>query len=273
MAGPGYDPDEPEGGYKRSSYMSGKEFRIIFIAIVLLILFMWPIWQNLKEDSERFRCKRNFQEVFKAVGLYAADWNDRYPPLYARAPGEAEAPMLDSQNRPFTWASLVQRFASEEGIFRCPSADRDEILVAQDPTSGARRIDMTYGMYVGLAAEPLSMVRNPATTILMSETSNHGANGTYNPVPLRDSAGNAIPYDGFFIGYDTDNFTATAATTSVTRLAFRDTKNGQFTGTNAGRHRLKNHFLFASGQVGFLTSEAARVRMLGSDLTGYWERP
>ncbi|MBX7132989.1 MAG: hypothetical protein K1X67_09965 [Fimbriimonadaceae bacterium] len=273
MSNPAYDPDDPEGSPRRSSYLSGRDIKVLGIVLVVFIILLAPVYSYYANVSRQYQCKRNMKEIFESINLYAAEWNDRYPPLYVVAGGEREAPMLDSAKRPFTWGSLIQRFAKREGIFKCPSADESENLLAQDPQTTKKSVAMSYGMYVGLASQPSSLVRSPATTVIVSETSNHGANGTFNPVPLYTEAGEELPYDGFIIGYSDSNTTPSPKTTSVTRLAFKGTQNGKFNSKNEGRHFGKNHFLFASGQVAVLTADAARVKMLGESPTGNWERP
>jgi hypothetical protein len=273
MSSTGFDPDEPDDSARRSQYMSARDIKVLGIIILVLLALLWPIYNYYRGVSERYRCKQNFKDIFEAMGLYSAEWNDRYPPLYVIAPGQKEAPLLDAKNRPFTWASLIQRFARKPDIFRCPSATEEEVLLAQDPSTTKKSLPMTYGMYVGLALEPTSLVRNPATTILAAETSNYGAHGSFNPVPLHDNDGKPIPFDGFLIGYSDSNLVPSTKTVSVTRLAFEGSKNGFFSQHLVPRHPNGNWYLFAGGQVGFLGADVARVKMLGSDPTGYWERP
>lgn len=272
MADTGFDPDAADDRPARSTHITPREVKILGAVLILFAILAWPIYIALKEDSEKYQCGRNFGDMFKATGLYMADWSDRYPPAYATAPGEREAPLLDASNRPFTWGSLIQRYARRPDTLLCPSAAREEAVRAQDPSTSARDLVMTYGLYVGVAGQPQAILKNPSTTVVISETADRGAGETFDPSPLRGVDGNPAP-DGFLIGYSNGNLEPDDSTFAVTRLAYRRSKSGRFTADLPARHRQVNHYLFADGSIALLNAEAARVKMLGADLTGYWERP
>lgn len=272
MADTGYDPDEPESSKRRSSYLSRRDIKVLAILLVLFLAIMYPIYIYYFHVSQRYKCKTNLKDIGESINLYAEDWNDRYPVLYAIEPGTSDGPLLDKSNRPYTWGSLIDRYAKRRGILRCPSAEPEEALEAQDPQTTKRGVTMTYGMYVGLGSQPRNLIRSPDSTVLITETSNYGANDTYDPVPLRGKDGVPSPYDGFMIGYDT-GLTPTRETQHVTRLAFEGTKDKDFSAKRAGRHFGKNLFLFAGGNVADLNANAAQVKMLGERPTGSWEVP
>lgn len=272
MSDTGFDPDAVDDRPARSSHITPREVKILGVIVLVFALISWPIYTALKEDSQRFQCRRNFGDMFKSMSLYMADWSDRYPPAYATTGDDPEIPLLDGSGRPFTWGSLIQRYASRTDMLLCPSATADEAVKSQDPASSARDLRTTYGLYVGLAGQPQAILKNPSTTVVFSETANRGAAETFDPFPLRAPDGGPAP-DGFLIGYSNGNLEPDASTFAVTRLAYKGTKGGRFDANMPARHRAVNHYLFADGSVALLNAEAARVRMLGSDLAGYWERP
>lgn len=254
MSDTGFDPDAVDDRPARSSHISSREVKILGAVILVFALLSWPIYSALKEDSQKYQCGRNFGDMFKATGLYMADWNDRFPPAFATA-SDPEVPLLDASGRPFTWGSLIQRYARRADMLACPSAEPEEAVKTQDPGSSARDLRTTYGLYVGIAGQPVAILKNPSTTVVISETSNLGAGQTFDPVPLKTIEGRPAP-DGFLIGYSNGNLEPDASTFAVTRLAYGRTKDGRFTADLPARHRSVNHYLFADGSVALLNAEA-----------------
>lgn len=262
-----FAPDEPEGTPRGSAYVSGRDVKILAIVLVALIALLTPVYLHYKGESESSQCLANVNAMFKAVGFYTEDNNDRFPPAYVVGPGES--PML-FDGKPFTWASLVVDRMNPRRSFRCPSADEEEVAVAAHPSSTKKSVPMTYGMYVAMSAAAINRIVDPSNTILIAETSNHGARGTYNPKPFVSPDGVESLVDGFLIGYDTGNQTPAATSEFVTRLAFRDSKSGPYGQKSTSRHSKGIHVLYASGQAGTIQPRAARLRRLGSDVVGLW---
>jgi prepilin-type processing-associated H-X9-DG protein len=179
--------------------------------------------------------------------------------------------LLDERGRVYSWASLLQEHMPERRSFTCPSAQPAENVPTQHPTDSAKSLATSYGVYVPMALRQRSFIANPSQTVLISETSNRGANDTFDPVPLPGRGGGPAPVSGFVIAYDDGNQRHTNETAFVTRLAFPGSAGGKFEREGRSRHRNGIHALFADGRLGILTPPMARVEHLSPELTGLWQ--
>lgn len=241
---------------------------IVMVAIVLALV---PIYMVFKRQSEKHLCQQNMVSISKAIQLYAASWSDRLPPAYSTIAEGDTTPALDQDGRPYTWVSLVQPGMSPRASFRCPSASEGELVNNQHSDSRRKSLPSAYGMYVSMAMRQLSLITSINQSVLISETSNFGAEETFDPMPFVDPGGSAVPVDGFLIGYDDSNLRHTAKTQYVTRLAYRNSAKGVFSSkTNDPRHANGIHFLFVDGHVETLGPSTARVARIGDELSGLW---
>lgn len=266
-----FDVDEPEGSPK-SSYISLKDLRMIAIVLLCLSVLLWPVYKGLKESRDQHLCQQNFLQISKAFGLYSEQNDDRLPPTFV---GQAEGtPMLDGQGRPFTWASLVAGGMNSRSDFVCPSADPSEIARTQDPESTKKTLPMTYGMYGVYGGYPIAHIGNPDEAVLVAETSNFGAEDTFDPMPFKDDKGAIVKQDGFVIGYSDTNDLPTHKTTAVTRLAYPGSKSGTFSNDGGSRHANGIFFLTVGGSLIMEKPPAARIKMLpNGDVPGPWSVP
>ena len=277
-----YDADAPEGDKGFSSqYINKKDLIRIGIILVVVGLMGIPVYRLMKENGDRTVCKKNLKGAWQAIGLYAAGNDDRYPPLFDET--NDGVPYLQD-GLPVTWASTISQQLLAGVTLSCPSADPSEhththgkiIDKSGFKTVTKDQIELSYGMYAPLATRPISDVTNDAQTILVAETANHGAKNTYNPVPFVDSEGNEIPFDGFFMGWNTRNrgFNGQSAlddTESITRLAFYNTANGDFSGENvSARHKEFVFAVFADGSLTKLTPSDALIIKSGNRINQNW---
>ncbi len=106
-------------------------------------------------------------------------------------------------------------------------------------------------------------------TLLITETANNGAQGSYNPQPFRLD-GKVVPYDGMAIGWNTSNSFPTPQTEWMTRLAFRNTSQGNFGGQTLGRHNLVNNAIMADGSLRHISAPDAKVKIQRGRPSGIW---
>ncbi len=277
-----YDPTAPEDDPSRgSNYLSKKDFRNIVIGIAAFMILLYPLYQIMAKTSEKARCVQNMKEIAGALNQYAAEHDDRFPPLFATGP--SGAPAMGANNLPFTWVSDISGFTTERSSFFCPSAQPDEAAKVERITQGPvvkgetgedrRMLSTTYGFYSPYSGYLRSIIEDPNGTIVVAETSNRGAHDTYDPLPYKNEQGEVLPFDGFAIGWDNDNFEPDALTKFVTRLAFPETSGGNFDKEGPTRHSNGINSLNASGGLIYLTPNSARVRQSGGQITGLWATP
>ncbi len=266
-----YDVDQPEGSRSAGGqYVSKKDAKWILVTIVVLGAIFYPAYISLKAQGEKALCSGNFQAMYKAMTLYAQNYDGRTAPIYEV--GENGSPML-IEGRPVVWATTIQPFMSKRQTFTCPSASHDEHTVVNSHGDvSPDPIKLTYGIYRALETVSLEEIPAPDLTILIAETSNHGSQNSYNPIPFTTLKDEEVPFDGFVIGWDDSNFRFTADTKSVTRLAFRNTADGDFTKPSVvGRHAMGIQAVFADGHLEQLAPNSAILkRKSDSELEGMW---
>jgi hypothetical protein len=245
----------------RSTHLSRKDVRVMMIVVGVLILLMIPIYSVFKAGRDKYLCKTNLGQMFKAMGIYLEQNNERYPPAFVV--GENGEPNL-FDGSPYTWMSLIHDGMGERYSFACPAAGEKEGISNLNPSAEKAPFRSHYGLYMPWSTYNSTLIVNESTSILVAETANGGAEETFNPNPFSNGV------DGMVIGWNDGNFEPTRETEYVTRLAFPRSKGGKFVKEGAGRHGKGIHVLFASGQLGFMNPTSAEVHRLGSEITGNW---
>jgi len=266
-----YDPDEPEGAKSASgTYVSKRDAAIVGVILIVLTGLFWPIFQMLKANALNAECVRNLTSMKNAIGLYQTNNDGRYPPMYVE--GDNRSPYLFNNGVPNTWASVISPYRSSFGSFTCPEAKKEENVMVQNGESGKGDIPLSYGLYRARALQPEALITDPNSAILIAETSNYGASGSYNPLPFITTDEKDVKVDGFAIGWDNSNFAFNYQTTAVTRLAFTNVSEGKFDGDKPGtRHSKHINALLVSGQLHHLIPHDSFVDRTGNRLTGLWE--
>jgi hypothetical protein len=254
----------------KSQYISRRDIKVFLIGMGIVALVLSPVYLALRENSDAYICRRNIKGIGNALSLYAADNNDRLPPAYMAPDGST--PLIENGGV-YSWAYLASQYMKKDVSFKCPKAKDDECYLDHDYETGAL-IQVSYGMYLPMSAMPLSSIPNPDSAILIGETVSLGKMDTYDPHPLTGEDGKPTP-DGFIIAWDTGNiFDSDRKVTSVSRLAYPNTKDGNFSG-KASRHPDGNHYLTVSSRALTLPPSAARVNWDAKRkrITGMWAIP
>jgi len=265
-----YDPQAPESGSSSgNAYLSFKDLRVLGLIMLVLLACLYPIYLYGKRKSEKAQCVNNIKAMSDALGLYAKDHDDGLPPVYRS--DDQGMPSLGDAGLPYTWASDLSGYMNPRASFKCPSASEDEIAYVEDPTSGKKKIAVTYGFYYPYGGVKMFNIENIDSTVLITETSNNGSNETFNPKPLTDAAGKILP-DAFVIGWNDSNLVPTKNSTVVTRLAFRGLKDRNYT-TATARHDEGNNALLASGAKMAMNASESRIRQSSGLPGGMWAVP
>lgn len=267
MSGSAYDVDAPEGAKSPGSqYLSRKDAKWILGVTAIVIVGLIPVYFSMREKAFKSTCVKNMGAIMEAIDLYASQHDDRLPPVYeAQANGE---PQVDDRGYPITWVSEVAPLLSARASFVCPSADPSEYSYSVNMTGG-EPIASTYGYYGAYSGHPAKEIDSPENVVLLAETSNGGAKGTFDPLPFEN-----CKYDGFVIGWNNSNEEPTEDTSSVTRLAFAGTSKGDFS-LGQPRHGQVIHAITANRGKRNLTSSDAVTRYDRSKyaLGGLWRQP
>jgi hypothetical protein len=262
-----YDASAPEGASPQGTqYLSKRDAKWLLIITIILVIGFIPVYLHMRENARRVTCTKNMGGIMEALMLYATDNDSQLPPMY-EADGNRE-PSVGSDGNAITWVSLISPHKSTRISFVCPSADVTEYAYSAS-YDGTEAIASTYGFYGAYAGQNLELIDNPDGIILLTETANGGANGTFDPLPFKSSKN-----DGMIIGWSNSNLEPDEQTKAVTRLAFKNTDKGSF-GGKMGRHDLINIAITASRQKTIIKSESIGTEYNRSKytLSGYWREP
>ncbi len=267
-----FAPDAPEGA-SRSEYINRKDLKWIIIILVALGVVLTPVYLIMRGQQQRQACAGNLGQMYKGLYLYSQLNDDRLPPVYEmEGDGTPRIQVLDGKDSVITWASHLGSHIPDRVRMSCPASSADEnvpTLVYGRPGKDDAIEPVSYGMAVSLSSMPLGDLAAPNDTLLITESSDNGAQGSYNPLPFRRE-GKVVPFDGMAIGWDNSNSFPNAQTKAMTRLAFRNTSQGNFGADALGRHNLVNNAIMADGSLRFLSAADARVKIQRGRPSGIW---
>ena len=262
-----FDPAAPEGDASAGSqYLSRKEAKLIIGIAAILFIAMIPIYLYMREKAYRSTCVKNLNGIREALTLYSAQHDDRFPPLYnENGKGEPDA---DANGYAYTWITDIYPLKNDRVDFICPTATIEDYAYSINPNGGAP-IPSTYGFYAPYASYSTNLIDHQESVVVLAETSNKGANDTYDPKPF-----SSTKYDGYIIGWNNSNEAPNPDTHTVTRLAFPGSKDGT-PSKAAGRHAQFINAVTASGMKIFLSPDDMRTDYNPAkySLSGHWQEP
>ncbi len=264
-----FDPSAPEGATAPSGgqYLTRKDVKLILLITAVLVVAMIPLYFVMREKAFQSTCKKNLNGTMVALMLYSEQHDERYPPLFSEnSRGE---PDEDANGIAYTWISDIYSFKADRIDFVCPTASKEDLTYSANP-KGGEPIPSAYGFYAPYASSSTELVDNPEIVVILAETSNHGANKSFDPKPF------AGKYDGYVIGWDNTNdcVESNDGIHAVTRLAFPGTENGK-PDLAIGRHNEFIYGISANRQklTLFPKDMATEYNPAKSLLTGHWLEP
>lgn len=267
-----FDATAPEGeAGGRNAYISKRDLKILGLVLLVLAAFLYPVYRYLQKESHKSRCKNNLGAISKALGMYRTEHDDRFPPAYRAA--EDGLPMVNASRLAYTWIDDLHQYMPPRVSFTCPAAQPSELAYVEHPTRAGMRLGTSYGLYTPYSSFLHSIIENPDQQLVVAETTNGGARGSFDPLPLKSSDGLDMPYDGFVIGWDNGNAQPNAKTRAVTRLAFYGVSDGKFEEHGEGRHDGGCFALSAAGGLIHLPPTAAQVQIVDDLPAGQWAVP
>jgi prepilin-type processing-associated H-X9-DG protein len=274
-----YDPEEEEGR-KRPSHITRREIIIVGIFVLIAAIAGIPVYRYLLDLKNTHICTQNLFDIGQAMEAYAADNEDRFPPVYM-TDDAGNFPRTFDNKTVFSWASVISQYAKKPEVFSCPAASPEE-GVLNAPGGNGNPFVSDYGMYAALSTVPRGSISQISTIALVADTDNQGTDGTADPLPFKDAQGNLIP-DGIVIGLDTTNLTSADrsrahinAAKYATRLAMPDTDSRGFHKNSFTRHPDGLNMLMADLHREHIHGDEALVTHPGKNapgITGRWAVP
>ncbi len=256
------DEDERDTERRSSPYMSRKEFRIILMGFLILLVPFYFLYGSCKRDRDFVVSKENLHAMFGAISLYAQDNNEGLPTVFQK---EADGTVLiDGYGRPVVWANLVLSYMDAKKMNN-PSSEMEWDVEITRPSSGGEGTQLSYGMLSSLSTARFYDVNNPSECVLLAESISSGLGNSLNPMPL------GVKKDGFCIGYDDSNGMLTERSNYSTRVAFfgiePKAKMNQLTSIHGDKGTLA---ISVSGTLRVLRSIDLTIPRNGKTAVGPW---
>ena len=122
--------------------------------IVVVTALALPVFNLQIERSRRARCLNNLHSIWAAVQLYATDYNGSFP-VVSRIAGDGSRGVTENGFNRHAALLLNSRYASDAGIFTCPS-DREDgdpsRPLSDDGSTGHARVHTATGGPTWIAA-------------------------------------------------------------------------------------------------------------------------
>src|ERR1044071_9305955 len=89
------------------------ELLVVIAIIAILAAIVFPVFAQARESARQSSCRNNMRQLGTALTMYVGDYDDTMPQTYyyVNANGIGR----------FHWSSMLQPYARNEGIFKCPS--------------------------------------------------------------------------------------------------------------------------------------------------------
>lgn len=100
------------------------ELLVVIAIIALLAAILFPVFGRARESARRSSCQSNLKQIGIGLQQYVQDYDERLPDINGD-----------------TWVELSQPYLKSEQIFRCPSAPKENPLLAIGDLAKS-----TYGM-------------------------------------------------------------------------------------------------------------------------------
>ncbi|MBS1714530.1 MAG: hypothetical protein JST30_09365 [Armatimonadetes bacterium] len=248
----------------RGRYTSKKDLFWILVVVTVTVVVAASMIKAQGPNRDKTICRRNLKHIADALLSYSVQESDVLPPAYYM--DSDGGPVIQAETgAPVTWMSLIEPHLNSRADFVCPSAKPEERSPNFSFQKGVGTFPGTYGMYRGLSCVPINRIPNSGSSVLVAETAESGANGSYDPEPFAKDRP-----DGFLIGWDNGNLDFDLSTKSVTRLAFGNSASGYREGSSTTRHPEEIFGITVEKGLVSLTPAGAAVQQDAPRLKGRW---
>jgi prepilin-type N-terminal cleavage/methylation domain-containing protein/prepilin-type processing-associated H-X9-DG protein len=155
------------------------ELLVVIAIIAILAAILFPVFAQAREAARQTQCLSNMKQLGTATTMYVGDYDEVMPQTYYYVNGNGIGR--------FHWSSMLQPYAKNDGIFKCPS-DSDPTpqgTSAGFPDSQVKAISYIPNYAVmpawdGLPTATLAQIQYPSDVIAFAEKRNRlpGATST-----------------------------------------------------------------------------------------------
>ena len=153
------------------------ELLVVIAIIAILAAILFPVFARARENARRSSCISNLKQLGLGMMQYTQDFDEKYPQphnisaTYGNFQQFRVFPLNAATGTNLTthdsWASVILPYTKSPQIMTCPSQESEDWFTGTDTFPIKQNISYTYNRL--LSWNNLSVVREPATRILMSE--------------------------------------------------------------------------------------------------------
>jgi len=149
------------------------ELLVVIAIIAILAAILFPVFAQAKEAAKKTQCLSNTKQIGTGLYLYLNDYDDSLPmanypaaPAYVGPPFTVFAFHAGAGVAELAWADLVQPYAKNTQLFKCPSDSTGNPIVAGSAIKGE---PLSYALNYYFFRQPAGVVRMALTGGSMSE--------------------------------------------------------------------------------------------------------
>src|SRR2546423_10326922 len=113
------------------------ELLVVIAIIAILAAILFPVFAQARDKARQATCLSNMKQLGTAQMMYAQDYDETYPKAYHALP--------DGNN--WYWYLLIQPYAKNVAIFRCPS-DRKPMSASLFLTAALKKQVTDFGVSI-----------------------------------------------------------------------------------------------------------------------------
>jgi prepilin-type N-terminal cleavage/methylation domain-containing protein/prepilin-type processing-associated H-X9-DG protein len=182
------------------------ELLVVIAIIAVLAAILFPVFAKARERALVTVCQSNLKQIGTAVGIYLADWDNRYPTAY-------EFDTVRPPHKSPTITEALSSYVTDKGVWQCPKdsgelfhRDSGHSLEYPTPPFFFKSLCGNYYDYLGINWPPYagriggyltSHIRKPSLAILLFEMRPwHGGYNQYEDGSLPKGPRNVLYCDG-----------------------------------------------------------------------------
>jgi prepilin-type N-terminal cleavage/methylation domain-containing protein/prepilin-type processing-associated H-X9-DG protein len=210
------------------------ELLVVIAIIAILAAILFPVFAKAREAARATSCKSNLKQIATSLLMYTQDYDEMTPSARINAAGGTATcdEVFNSASYSGWFGNMLQPYAKNGGIFRCPSDPGIKYNhgTSTNCTADPRNFRVSYGYnYSGLGGTA------------------SGASGNY-PHVSNTMAGVLRPADMAFT-WDSDNRWADGNNLFAREVAWYNAKSTTVNAATPARHSETTNVAYLDGHV------------------------